>query len=174
MRDMAYRLFDGFYTPKELLQDKRLLLSAGLSLLASIGIVYAVAAWKISSKVTVRSIATVSVTPWVEGHGSQENLSVDDIKKILESNTKIKPGERFVVYTTPLLEFCKNSQGGGEGDKNQLVIAKAGATQILGTIRESAKNCDVATRSPAAGSLLVTSPNPFPTAPYDKVLAVVQ
>jgi hypothetical protein len=154
---------DAFYSPRAFLADKKVWLSAVASLLLACGVTYGVASWRLSSSVVVRPIGNVSVVPWDNSSKAKSALSVEDIKKIFENNSKVSAGDRFVVYTAPLSEICKNKGEPNSETGKQLVIANTTTNTVLGTIGELRKNCSIAAKAGEAGELLVTSPTPFPS-----------
>jgi hypothetical protein len=166
---------DAFYSPSTILKDKRAWLSAVISLVVCGGIVGAVAYWRAASSVIVRPIVSISVSPIDSENSTKPSLSAEDIKKLFEDHTKINRGDRFVVYTAPLSEVCKNKETSANSG-TKLVIAQTNTSDVLGTIKESEKNCDVAAQLGNATGILVTSPIPFPLGVISdrKLVAVAQ
>jgi hypothetical protein len=166
---------DMFYTAKQLLNDRAMLLSASIAMVASVATVAALVQQSVSSRLVLQPIATVSVTPLNGSTSPDGTLSMEDIKKIFEDNTKLPANAKFEVYTASLADVCKENNGWHSGESGQIVIAQRDSKDILGKIGDNPKNCDIAKNwYGTGGNILVTSPDPIPNVSSSRSLLAVQ
>jgi hypothetical protein len=167
---------DMFYTAKQLGNDRAMLLSVSLAMVAAIAGVGLLVHQSLSSRLVLQPIATVSVTPLNGSPSPKGILSVEDIKKIFEDNTKLPSNAKFEIYTASLADVCRENNGWHSGESGTIVIAKRDSNVILGRIDDNPNNCDIAKNwHGTGGNVLVTSPEPIPNVSSDRsLLAVLQ